>query len=68
LEQKETRKVFDLYGDLSEWDVSNVTNMNDMFAFAWSFNGDLSKWDVSNVTKQSGMFSGTKSFTWDLSE
>jgi surface protein len=42
--------VFDLYGDLSEWDVSNVTNMNDMFAFAWSFNGDLSEWNVSKVT------------------
>jgi surface protein len=50
LEQKETRKVFDLYGDLSEWDVSNLTNMNDMFAFAWSFNGDLSEWNVSKVT------------------
>ena len=37
-------------GDLSGWNVSNVTNMSDMFSGATSFNGDLSGWNVSNVT------------------
>ncbi|MFZ9044525.1 MAG: BspA family leucine-rich repeat surface protein [Cyclobacteriaceae bacterium] len=50
-------------GDLTGWDVSNVTNIWGMFrgysGFDWDgteiisltpFNGDLSNWDVSNVT------------------
>ena len=37
------------------WDVSNVTNMGDMFSES-QFNGDISNWDVSNVTNMSGMF------------
>ena len=35
-------------GDISNWDVSNVTNMQCTF-FRSSFNGDISKWNVSNV-------------------
>lgn len=54
-------------GDLSNWDVSNVNNMNRMFVRAGLFNSDLSSWDVSNVTDLSGMFSGAESFTSDLS-
>jgi len=36
--------------DLSNWDVSAVTNMNWMFKDAKVFNQDLSSWDVSQVT------------------
>ena len=39
-------------GDISNWDVSNVTNMQRMFEDA-QFNGDISKWDVSKVSKKS---------------
>ena len=35
-------------GDISNWDVSNVTNMIGMF-YNSQFNGDISNWDVSNV-------------------
>ncbi|MBC6426038.1 MAG: BspA family leucine-rich repeat surface protein, partial [Ekhidna sp.] len=42
-------------GDLSKWDVSNVTNMEGMFVQS-SFSGDLSEWDVSNVKKMNFMF------------
>ena len=44
-------------GDLSGWDVRNVTDMTRMFEDAAAFNGDLSGWDVRNVTDMSGMFS-----------
>ena len=55
------------YGYISDWDVSNVTDMSGMFAFATSFNGDLSSWDVSSVTDMSQMFYGASSFNGDLS-
>ena len=42
--------------DISSWDVSNVTNMEDMFYSASSFNQPLEKWDVSNVTNMEYMF------------
>jgi surface protein len=35
-------------GDISKWNVSNVTTMFRMF-YRSRFNGDISKWDVSNV-------------------
>lgn len=35
--------------DISNWDVSNVQNMNTMFRGASSFNQDLSSWDVNKV-------------------
>ena len=42
-------------GDISKWDVSNVTDMEGMFRFS-KFNGDLSNWDVSNVTNSANIF------------
>ena len=36
------------YIDISDWDVSNVTNMSSMFFDCWELKsvGDISKWDV----------------------
>ena len=47
------------YIDISDWDVSNVKNMNAMF---WNCNnlvsiGDLSNWNVSNIKNMGRMFS-----------
>ena len=53
------------YGHISEWDVSRVTSMSDLFcaSSAWCsyhnsgaeyFNDDISKWDVSSVTNMEG--------------
>jgi len=42
--------------NISSWDVSNVTDMNEMFLGAGAFNQPLNKWDVSNVTDMSEMF------------
>ena len=59
-------------GDISNWDVSGVTNMNSMFGNADSFNQDLNDWDVSGVTTMVNMFADTASFNgnisgWDVS-
>ena len=48
-------------------DLSRVTNMEDMFYEASSFNGDLSGWNVSSVTRMNYMFSGASSFNGSLS-
>ena len=55
-------------GDISAWNVSNVTNMSCMFEECnySGKNGDVSYWDVSNVTDFSGMFYNSK-FNGDIS-
>ena len=55
-------------GDISTWDVSRVTNMEDMLGFATSFNADVSNWDVSNVTDMTRTFSWATSFNSDVSK
>ena len=52
-------------GDISEWDVSHVTDMSDMFNGS-DFNGDISQWDVSNVKDMTAMFESSR-FSGDIS-
>ena len=52
----------------SNWDVSSVTKMSEMFNHAESFDGDLSKWDVSSVTYMTSVFSFAVLFNCDLSK
>ena len=59
-------------GDISQWNVSNVKNMDQMFEDAEKFNQPLNNWDVSNVRDMSYMFFREKSFNqpldkWDVS-
>ena len=58
--------------DISSWDTSNVTSMEQMFVNANSFNQPIGNWDVSNVTNMIGLFYGATSFNqpignWDVS-
>ena len=57
----------DFNGDISNWDVSNVTSMYCMFYECKSFNQDISAWDVSNVTDTRYMFYYCKNFNQDIS-
>lgn len=56
------------YGPISQWDVSQVTDLSDLFADRFDLSkADLSKWDVSNVTNMVGVFSGSE-ITFSLSK
>ena len=44
--------------NISNWNVSSVTNMEDMF-WGSAFNQDISNWDVSSVTQMDNMLSGS---------
>jgi len=57
---------------IGNWDVSNVTKMDEMFNGAQIFNQPIGNWDVSNVTDMGWMFIGAASFNqpignWDVS-
>ena len=59
-------------GNISNWDTSNVTDMEGMFWGARSFNQPLNNWDVSNVNVMEDMFNQAHSFNqpldnWDTS-
>ena len=60
--------VKDVYFDVSEWNVSNVTDMSYMFYDCKRFNCNLSGWDVSSVTDMYSMFYDCKLFNQDLSD
>jgi surface protein len=38
--------------DISNWDVSNVTNVGFMFYNATSFNQPIGNWDITNITSE----------------
>lgn len=52
--------------DVGKWDVSNVTNMTQMFVVARVFNQDLSGWNTSNVTTMYAMFENAWAFNKPL--
>ena len=54
------------YGEINNWDVSNVTDMALLFKDESSFNQPLNKWDVSNVTDMRIMFVRAESFNQSL--
>ena len=51
-------------GDISNWDVSNVIDMEYMFSDAYNFNQDLSNWEVGNVLNCSWF--STNANSWAL--
>ena len=55
-------------GNVSEWDVSNGYDFNNLFSNCNNFNCDLSGWDVSNGINFSSMFYECHKFNSDLSQ
>ena len=61
-----------IYGHISYWDVSNITNMSELFRDKTTFNDDINSWDVSNVTNMDALFFNASLFnqnllSWDIS-
>jgi surface protein len=46
---------------IGNWNVSNVTNMQQMFFFATSFNQNIGNWNVSNVINFTNFMGGKNS-------
>ena len=70
---KDKRFIILKYGEIGDWDVSNVTNMIRLFEGARSFNQPLNNWNVSNVTDMMLMFTRARSFNrplnnWNVSK
>ena len=55
-------------GDISRWNVSNVTTTRGMFKGAESFNQPIGNWDVSNVVDMCGMFARAISFNQPIGD
>ena len=55
------------YGEINNWDVSLITDMNQLFRDKPTFNEAIKDWDVSNVTDMGKMFWGAIAFNQDLS-
>ena len=51
---------------IASWDVSNITDMSEMFYLSRTANPNISGWDVSNVKNMSLMF-GSNIFNQDIS-
>ena len=62
------KRIVAKYGEISNWDVSNVTSMFGMFRKTKSFNQPLNQWNVSNVTDMTDIFSHTSSFNQPLND
>ena len=61
------------YGHISNWDTTEVTDMNKLFLDAHTFNEPLNNWDVSKVTNMHAMFDNAYVFNqplnnWDVSK
>jgi surface protein len=55
-------------GPISDWDVSAVSNMQELFANKPTFNADVSKWNVASVSTMASTFSGASAFNSDVSK
>ncbi len=55
-----------LYGAISTWDTSSVTDMRALFRNQKEFNDNISNWNVANVIDMTSMFKAASSFNQSL--
>ena len=61
-------RISEKYGHISNWDVSKVTDMSELFEDKTSFNEDISRWNTRSVTNMNSMFKDATSFNQDISD
>lgn len=54
------------------WRTPSITNMSNMFSYAYNFNQDIQSWQTGSVENMNGIFNGAHTFnhsleTWDTS-
>ena len=54
------------YGNIENWDTSEVTDMSKLFINKWFFNQNISKWNTANVTNMGRMFYDARAFNQDI--
>ena len=65
--------IEDTYGNISEWEVSKVSDMSNLFSVkrnpkAIIFNEDISNWDLSGLVDANAMFYGAEKFNQNINE
>ena len=68
---EDENKAKEKYGDINDWDTSEVTDMSKLFSDANDFNSPIGSWNVSNVEDMKFMFSNAHNFNqninnWDV--
>jgi surface protein len=53
---------------INEWDVSEVTDMSNLFERIWLFDEDIATWNTAKVTNMSYMFNGCRKFNQNVSK
>jgi surface protein len=53
--------------NINNWDVSNITNIGQIFRAAYVFNQDISSWDTSSITTYFYAFFSARAFNQNLS-
>tara|TARA_A100001015_G_scaffold18442_1_gene21377 strand:- start:740 stop:1123 length:384 start_codon:yes stop_codon:yes gene_type:complete len=61
-----------IYGLISNWNTSLITDMSNLFLDKMYFNDNINNWDVSSVTNMTSMFDGAFEFnhllnSWNVS-
>jgi len=67
MDERTRSSVESVFGHISDWDTSLVTDMSSAFEDRESFNEDIGCWDTSKVLRMDHMFSGASSFNQDIS-
>ena len=52
------QEALNVYGHISNWNTSLITNMSELFQNKNDFNDNINNWDVSLVTNMECMFNG----------